>query len=171
MCIEPGLACVNATPIKHKRLCLIRRVVAKASNALLLITSAKEEVMFSSLCVCLSVRLSVCLSATLRKNFRTDLHEIFREGWQWTNERIMIKFSWRSGSTSEYRDCFPGSSLLGDTESGINRLRCATLQCWACTSRHRHSNYDVIRLPALGGGMHCSSASRYFCHRLAKVTF
>jgi len=28
----------------------------------------------------------VCLSATLRKNFRTDLHEICREGWQWASE-------------------------------------------------------------------------------------
>jgi len=25
-----------------------------------------------------------------------DLHEIFREGWQWANEQ-MIKFRWRSG--------------------------------------------------------------------------
>jgi len=41
------------------------------------VTSAKE-VMFSSLFVC----LSVCLLATLRKNFWTGLHEIFREGWQ-----------------------------------------------------------------------------------------
>jgi len=43
-----------------------------------LFTSAKE-VMFSSLFVCLSVYL---LLATLRKNFRTDLHEILTEGWQ-----------------------------------------------------------------------------------------
>jgi len=35
-----------------------------------LITSAKED-MFSSLFVC----LSLCLLATLRKNFRSDLHE------------------------------------------------------------------------------------------------
>jgi len=35
--------------------------------------------------------LSVCLLATLCKNFRTDLHEIFREGWQWANEQT-IKF-------------------------------------------------------------------------------
>jgi len=61
--------------------------------------------------------LSVCLLATLRKNFRTDLHEIFREGWQWATEQ-MIKFPWRSGSPSGYRDCFPDLSLLGDTESG-----------------------------------------------------
>ena len=38
------------------------------------------------------VCLSVCLLATLRKNFWTDLREIFRElGWLWANEQ-MIKF-------------------------------------------------------------------------------
>jgi len=31
------------------------------------------------------------LLATLRKNFQTNLHDIFREGWQWANEQI-IKF-------------------------------------------------------------------------------
>ena len=61
---------------------------------------------------------------------------------------------------------FPDSSLLGDMESGIIRL--------CCTSRHRHSNYDVITSPprdrqrdwyrdtgktCLGGGMHYPSAS------------
>jgi len=77
---------------------------------------------------------------------------------------------------------FLDSSRLGDTERGINRLRWATLQCRACTSRHRHSNYDVITSPArdrqprqpvmvndiarlvkscLGGGMHCLSASSF----------
>jgi len=61
--------------------------------------------------------LSVCLLATLRKNFRTDLHEVFREGWQWAKEQ-MIKLWCRSGSPSGYRDCFPDSSLLGDMESG-----------------------------------------------------
>jgi len=45
-------------------------------------TSAKEVTFLS---------LFVCLLATLRKNFRTDLHTILREGWQWTNEQ-MIKF-------------------------------------------------------------------------------
>jgi len=51
-------------------------------------TSAKEF-MFSS--------LFACLLATLHKNFQTDLHQIFREGWQWTNEQ-MTKFWWRYGS-------------------------------------------------------------------------
>jgi len=37
------------------------------------------------------VCLSVCLLAILRKNFQTDLHEIFREAWQWADEQI-IKF-------------------------------------------------------------------------------
>jgi len=82
----------------------------------------------------------------------------------------MIKFWWQSGSPSGYRDGFPDSSVLGDTESGINRLRCATLHCRACTSTHRHSNYDVITSPAhdrqlrqtcLGGGMPCPSASSH----------
>ena len=41
------------------------------------------------------VRLSVCLLATLRKNYWTELHEILRVGWQWATER-MIKFWWRS---------------------------------------------------------------------------
>jgi len=31
--------------------------------------------------------LFVCLLATLRKNFGTDLHENFREGWQWASEQ------------------------------------------------------------------------------------
>jgi len=35
--------------------------------------------------------LFVCLLATLRKNFQTDLHEIFREHLQWASEQ-MIKF-------------------------------------------------------------------------------
>ena len=74
------------------------------------------------------MRLSVCLLATLHKNVRADLHEIFEEGWQWASEQ-MIKFWWRS----RYRDCFSDLSLLGNAESCINRLRCATLQCRACT--------------------------------------
>jgi len=86
-------------------------------------------------------------------------------------ERICMKVSAKVGSgplnnwlnfggiLDHHLDCFPHSSLLGDTESGINRLHCATLQSRACTSRNRHSNYDVIKSPDLGGGIHCSSAS------------
>ena len=47
--------------------------------------------------ICFRRCSSVCLLASLRKNFRTDLHEIFREGWQWASEQI-VKFWWRSGS-------------------------------------------------------------------------
>jgi len=39
------------------------------------------------------VCLSVCLLATLRKNFRTDLHEISKEGWQLAVKQT-VKF-WR----------------------------------------------------------------------------
>ena len=41
--------------------------------------------------------LSVCLLATSRKNFWTDLHAIFSEGWRWASEQ-MIEFWSRSGS-------------------------------------------------------------------------
>ena len=123
----------------------------------------------------------VCLLTMLHKNFRTDFHEIFREHWQWANEQMM-KFQWRSRSPSGYRDCFPDSSLLGDTESGINRLCCTMLQCRACTSRHRHSNYDVIMSPAhdwyrdtgktcLGRGMHCPSTSSLYMLCKLMITF
>jgi len=37
--------------------------------------------------------LFVCLLTTWCKNFQKDLHEIFREGWQWASEQ-MIKFWW-----------------------------------------------------------------------------
>jgi len=73
-------------------------------NELDFLASAKE-VMFSSLFVCLSVYLFVYLLAILCKNFRTALHESFREGWQWTSEQL-IKFWWRSGSLSGYRTVF-----------------------------------------------------------------
>jgi len=102
------------------------------------ITSAKTIIFLS-----LFVWLSICLLATLCNNFQMDLHEIFREGWQCTDKQI-INFYWQSGSFSGYRDCFLNSSLLGDMESGINRLCCAMLQCTTCTSRHRRSYYDVI---------------------------
>jgi len=47
-------------------------------------------------CCRTSVCLSVCLSATLHKNYWTDVHEIFREGWQQANDQI--KFWLRSAS-------------------------------------------------------------------------
>jgi len=47
--------------------------------------------------LCFRRCLSVCLLATLRKNFPTDLHEIFREGWQLVDEQ-MTKFWCRSES-------------------------------------------------------------------------
>ena len=46
--------------------------------------------------ICNHCCLFVCLSVSnFAQIFRTDLHEIFREGWQWENEQ-MIKFWWRS---------------------------------------------------------------------------
>jgi len=64
-------------------LCTGQKRVTTTSLALKrsVITSAKEDVIVVA-------RLSVYLLATLRKNYRTDLHEIFREGWQWTSEQL-----------------------------------------------------------------------------------
>jgi len=52
--------------------------------------------------LCFRCCLSVCLLATLRKNFWTDMNEIPREGWQWTNEQV-VKIWWRSGSRIRIR--------------------------------------------------------------------
>jgi len=94
-----------------------------------------RKVMFSS--------LSICLLATLRNNFRMYLWEIFRECLQWANEQMI--FIWVAIRITVWiNGLFPYLSLLGDMESGINRLHCAKLHCRACTSRHCHSNYDVI---------------------------
>jgi len=41
--------------------------------------------------LCFRRCLYVCLLATLRKNFRTDLHEILREVWQLASEQT-VKF-------------------------------------------------------------------------------
>jgi len=72
--------------------------VSHAVRCISIFTSAKE-VMISSLFVCLFVCLFI---ASLRQNFRTDLHGIFREGWQWANEQ-KIKFWWLSGSRIRIR--------------------------------------------------------------------
>ena len=114
-----------------------------------IITSAKED-MFSSLFVSLSVCSQLCAK---------------------TSARICAKFSAKVGNgPMNNRLNFGGDpdhrlntgivsrlvTIGRYTESGINRLHWA--KWWACTSRHRHSNYDVIMLPALGGGMQCPSA-------------
>jgi len=131
--------------------------------------------------LCFRRCLSVCLSVltTLHKNFWTDLAEIFSEGWQCISEK-MIKSWWRSGSPSEYRDCFPDSSLLGHTESGINQLRSATPQCMACAlagiiiatstslrhrpttdSHDRRTFAEVCTVPIVYGRISCACAYNF----------
>ena len=82
--------------------------------------------------LCFRRCLSVCLLATLRKNFRTGLHEIFREGWLWPIEQ-MIKFRWRSGSSSPYRDSVPNSR--GKWLTDINLLLILICQMGALVKR------------------------------------
>ena len=84
--------------------------------------------------------------ATFRKNFRTDLHEIFRERWQWSIEQT-IKF-WSRLDTEivfriryywEIRKVVNGHKSAAHTDS----LEGGTGKTW------------------LGGGMHYPSASSF----------
>jgi len=109
--------------------------------------------------------LSVCLLETSRRNSRTDLPEFFREYCQWANEK-MIKFWWRSGSPSGYRDCFRIRQYweirkVISTQRSRLILQPTAPRDAAVLGRHRHSNYDVITSPALCGGIHYPSASSF----------
>jgi len=75
---------MNIGPSEHCSLIKQLRRTIKLFSVHIYVYLPTNEVMFSSLFVC----LSVCWK---------DLHEIFREGWQWANEQ-MIKFWRRSGS-------------------------------------------------------------------------
>ena len=72
---------------------------------------------------CLFVCLSDCLffcpfvSNGMRKTFRTDFHEIFREDWQWASEQL-IKFCWRSGCRNNVLD--GGPAVLRDIAMATN---------------------------------------------------
>ena len=88
--------------------------------------------------LCFHRCLFVCLLAALRKNFRTDLHEIFREGWQWAIEQI-TKFRWRSPTDSPNGGtdiatlvrrafaevCTVKVPLVFTDNIGYNRLKCS----------------------------------------------
>ena len=134
--------------------------------------------------ICFRRCLSVCLSATLRKNFQTDLHEIFREGWQWASEQN-IKFWWRSVSPSDgYSDCFGGFVTIGRYGkwlADINRLLILIRQMAApvrhalaevCTERH---SIDRIPLPCqteigtLSLWQTADTSSCIFLHRFSHV--
>jgi len=95
------------------------------NNSIDYLRGSAKEVMFSSLFVCLSVCLSVCPLATLRKNFRKDLHEICREGWQWASEQ-MIKFWWRSRTDSKERKA-PFTFFADSPDSGTDIANIAAL--------------------------------------------
>jgi len=57
------------------------------------------------------------LLSTLRKNFQSDLHDIFRKGWQWADEQV-IKFSPDGGT---------GKTCLG---GGFHCLNASSFICF-----------------------------------------
>ena len=101
--------------------------------------TSTREVMFSLLFVC----LSVCLLATLRTIFRTDLHEIFREGWQSANEqndKILVAI-WIT-DPDPYRD-------TGKTCLGVG-MHCPSASSLECVFRVRQSLFTCVSPVGLG---------------------
>ena len=75
-------------------------------------------------CVIVVVCLSVCLLLTLRKkNFPTDLHESFRDCWQWLNfggdpdHRLDTGIVFRIRHYSEIRKVVNGHKSAAHTDS------------------------------------------------------
>jgi len=92
----------------------------------------------------LSVCLIVCLLATLRKNFRTDLHEIFRKGWQWASEQTAIWIAvWIIGTVFRIRHYWEIRKVVNGHKSAA----------------HTDLPDGETGWTRLGGGMHCPSAS------------
>ena len=89
---------------------------------------------------------------TLRENFRTDLHEVFTEGWQWANEQIL--------------------NFAGDPDHRLNtgivfRIR-HYLEIWKVANGHKSAAHTDspdggIGKTSLGGGMYCPSVSSSYC--------
>jgi len=109
--------------------------------------------------VCVSVCLFVCL--------------LFVQLCAKTSEGICMKVSsnigngpmnklkcwWRSGSPCGYmQGLFSGFVAI----ARYGKWYQPTALCYAAVLGMRRSNYDVITSPALGGGMHCHSASSLF---------
>jgi len=79
---------------------------------------------------CLSVCLSVCLflSNFAETNFQTDLHEIFREGWQLASEQMSaIRITvWLQGlffgfvAIGRYGKCYQPTALRDAAVQGIH---------------------------------------------------
>jgi len=107
--------------------------------------------------------LFVCLLATLRKNLRMDLHENNRDDWQWAIEQT-VKFWYRSGSPSEYRDCFPYSSLLGKWLTDINLLLILIRQMAALVRRALAEVCKVTVLLVTSGKVNNTWTVIYFAH-------
>ena len=90
-------------------------------------------------CVIVVVCLSVCLSVSnfAQKNFGTDLHEIFREGWQWASEQ-MVKFWWRSGSRIRIHIRIQIVTLVRCALAEVCTVPVLLSCVWDCESRRRH---------------------------------
>ena len=93
------------------------------------------------------VYLSICYQLC-EKNFQTDVHEIFREGWQWTNEQT-IKFRWQSESLSRYRDCFFGFVTTGRYRKWLTDINLLLILIRQMAALVRRALVEVCTVPVL----------------------
>ena len=112
----------------------------------IIFTSTKEDI-FSS--------LSVCLLATLHKNFQTNLHEIFWEGWQRPVNELL-----NFGSDPDHR-----------LDTGIVFRFCHYREIWKVVNGHKSAapadlSDGSAGKTCLGGGMHCPNASSYYLYHV-----
>ena len=78
--------------------------------------------------ICNRRYLFICLLATLRKNFLTDLHEIFREGCQWADEQMKwLNFGGNSDGKTCLQTCTEYSRCGWTRDLYKCRIICAVL--------------------------------------------
>ena len=101
--------------------------------------------------ICFRRCLFLCLLPTLRQNFHTDLHEIFREGWQWASEE-MINFG---GSADHHLGTCVVFRIRHycDIRKVVNRCKSAG---------HTDSPDGSTGKTCFAWGMHCSSALVFY---------
>jgi len=101
------------------------------------ITSAKEGYVFVVVC------LSVCLLATLRKNFRSAWHEICREGWQWADKK------WLNFGGDPDHSLDPGTVFLIRHHWEIQKVVSSDWAARRCSAGHVLIGFAIATMTSL----------------------
>jgi len=90
------------------------------------------------------VGLFVCLLVSnFAQKLRTDSHEIFREGWQWTNKQT-AKFWWRSGLRIRIRIRIRIATLIKRALAEVCTVPVLLVSCYGITGYS--IKWPVVRL-------------------------